>query len=441
MISGQLDIELAISDQRKLAKERRKKMLIGKWKVSRRPPTNKVDSSRIERLANLIGPKMPAAKDDQDALCKQVNSFTTEGLCINGSNRNLSRGPLFVGNGEESNGVSYENVGNQSVIDTRSTAPIMSVEKAEKEKLAIGRERVGNAGNEEVLAKEHGDCEVDEIIFKKKREYRKELQEEANLEVRATAEASNESSVVNRDEKELNFIVCVQHEDFHTEKEAKLVQNPAEGVPQIPAHFHEHLRNTVTDDLGLNVIIETIPKFQKNYPMCSIPCDVDLRRDQYCSHFKNVHGDIHGGLNYWIQQRCPLAQYGCPYVRKRFRPGSKEGCLVFDHQIDNFGVVPNCERAENILAINSNGTFDLLCLPLELIERIAFFLDSYSVNQFSKTCRTAHDVCRNLLQRRGIVVLDWERGYYKDGSVLWKVRSKVKHRFVQTEKMNLQSIL
>ncbi len=44
------------------------------------------------------------------------------------------------------------------------------------------------------------------------------------------------------------------------------------------------------------------------------------------SHFppplvQNVHSDIHGGLNNWLEARCPLAAYGCGFAFRRLYPG------------------------------------------------------------------------------------------------------------------------
>lgn len=411
-IKGQLDIELAISDQRKLAKERKKKMAIGKWKLSRRPSVGKIHSDRMGRLADLIGHKVSSngtVENRRNSI--QVDSLDFEDLTVN-DNCGSSTGKLVIDQKATSMPEeTCENRKNQKSQKTRRAAGTIYLENEKKEK----------HGQNEDTYKSNNKPEANESPFWKKRGNDVRFQEAQTITTNGPYEEL--PSVLDSDEKDLVYIAFAQQEEFHTEKEAKRIRDDA-GIPQIPSHFHEQINKAICSGLGLNVIIETIPKFQKNYPMCSIPCGVDLRRDQYCSHFKNVHTDVHGGLNYWIQQRCPLAQYGCPYVRERLRPGSKEGCLVFDHEIDNFGVMPSCFGSQ--CSKEEGPTFDLLSLPFELIEKIVIYLDSFSINQFAKACRTTREVCRGLLQRRGIVILEWQRGYYSDNSVLWKVRRKVR---------------
>lgn len=421
-----MDIEFAISDQRKLLKEKQKKMAIGKWKVSRRPQANRIPQDRISKLADLLGAKLHRVESSSkcgDLSESQLDSLTIDNLHIDGSTSNrcvstiqpvTKNEDVFLGDSGEQRIVSKNK--NQQTLrnDIPTKLDVMFLDSLKKEKHDSDPTENIIVENEENVSEDQTEPEVD-VGSCKENKVKSEFQEEHSYE---------DSAIVCREE-ELIYHVQVQEEDFHTEKEAVVICNSASGIPQVPVHAYEHITNATTEQLGLNVVIETIPKFQKNYPMYSIPCDVDLRRDQYCSHFKNIHNDIHGGLNYWIQQHCPLAQYGCPYIRHRFSPGSKGGRIVFDHEIDNFGIVPSNGLDKLLCESSQRYCFDLLSLPLELLEKIALFLDSYSINQFSKACRTTHEICRNLLQRRGIVILEWERGYYIDGSVHWRVCRKV----------------
>ncbi|XP_065072362.1 F-box only protein 30-like isoform X2 [Rhopilema esculentum] len=412
-IKGQLDIEFALSDQRKLAMEKKKKMMIGRWKVSRRREVNKIDQGRIDQLASLFASK---------------NNFVTNGPALVDSvlGSEQYREESSVANSNEN--ANKEAGPEQNILDkpcsddrtyTRETPVQVNLpSKVSLEKLKEEKEKY----IEEKLNSTIKESKSDDLEFNGswKSNHRRPIFEETDLVGKGSEKTLPE--IDDNNEVELVFSVDVQSADFHSEKEAILICNAKSEVPNLPRRYLEHLENARTEGLGLNVVIETIPKFQSTYPMYSIPCQVSLRRDQYCSHFKNVHDDIHGGLNYWTQHRCPLAQYGCTYIRNRLRPGSKEASVVFDHDIDNFGIRPtkvlNCGKQE------TGNEFALLCLPVELIEKIAMYLDSFSINQFSKSCRTAREVCRSLLQQRGIVVFDWERGYYPDGSVTWRVRRK-----------------
>eukprot|EP00794_Sanderia_malayensis_P016804 gene16804-18500_t len=217
---------------------------------------------------------------------------------------------------------------------------------------------------------------------------------------------------------EMTYTANAQEMVYESANKAMVIENTKYQITGCPKMNTEYLQSPyLTRHLGVNVTIETLPKFQTNHSMYSIPCQTFLRRDQYCSHFKNVHNDIHGGLNTWLQQRCPLAQYGCPFIQYRFKPGRQEGCLVFDQDIGGFAVRPE-ETLKNTQ--DGDACSFLMTLPFEVMERIVEYLDSFSIIQFSKTCKRSRDACRSLVRRRGVVLIAWKRGTFADGSVSWK---------------------
>lgn len=207
-------------------------------------------------------------------------------------------------------------------------------------------------------------------------------------------------------------------------------------IPLPPIHVPMYL----DQPLGLNVMIETLPKFQKQFPMYSIPCNQVFRREEYSDHFRNVHSDIQGGLNGWLEQRCPLAQYGCTFVNHRFLPHGQCGMVLFSQDLGSFGVKPcaagtgavarpqndkECSHQKN--ANSCSTTCDLLtCLPVEILENIAKKLDGFSLCNFSRTCKHLREVCQNVVERRGMVILDWEKRAYEHGKWAWRVRQKVR---------------
>ena len=208
-------------------------------------------------------------------------------------------------------------------------------------------------------------------------------------------------------------------------------------VPTPPSHLPIYL----DQPLGLNVVVETLPKFQKQFPMYSIPCNQVFRRDEYSGHFKNVHSDIQGGLNGWLEHRCPLAQYGCTFVRYRLLPHSQNGAVVFSQDLGSFGVKPcghststatsngSCSSSENSQSytqIPGKANVDLLTtLPLEILEKIASQLDGFSLCNFSRTCKLLREVSRNVLETKGMVLFEWEKRIYDNGSWSWRIRQKV----------------
>lgn len=215
------------------------------------------------------------------------------------------------------------------------------------------------------------------------------------------------------------------------------VSSHGNGIPPPPTHHPIYL----DQPLGLNVVVETLPKFQKQFPMYSIPCNQVFRRDEYSSHFKNVHSDIQGGLNGWLEHRCPLAQYGCTFVRYRLLPHTQNGAVIFNQELGSFGIKP-CEHAPGVVAtfkgehpstdprsegnMLAKSNLDLLTtLPLEILEKIASQLDGFSLCNFSRTCKLLREVSRNVLETKGMVVFEWEKRIYDNGSWSWRIRQKV----------------
>ncbi|XP_061105290.1 F-box only protein 40-like [Conger conger] len=161
-------------------------------------------------------------------------------------------------------------------------------------------------------------------------------------------------------------------------------------------------------------------------------CGHFYRRDEFPSHFKNVHLDIQSGLNGWFEQRCPLAYLGCTYSQKRFQPSTHRAIVTYNQVLSTFTlrpevspslyqgirtVIPERKRARN---------FDSLSrLPFEVLVHIASFLDSFTLYQLALVSRLMRDVCEALLQVRGMVSLKWEKKTYTHGRSSWKSRKKV----------------
>uniref|UniRef100_A0A3Q3WIF5 Uncharacterized protein n=1 Tax=Mola mola TaxID=94237 RepID=A0A3Q3WIF5_MOLML len=194
--------------------------------------------------------------------------------------------------------------------------------------------------------------------------------------------------------------------------------------PQLsnPSPFHT---------LRLDLVLECVARYQtKQRSMFTFVCGQLFRRDEFSSHFKNVHGDIHAGLNGWMEQRCPLAYYGCTYSQRRFCPSVQGFRIIHDRHLGSFGVQPGLplksgdSRPRN--ACNFGSQCDQLSsLPLEVLQHVASFLDSFSLCQLSRVSRTMREVCASLLQMRGMVVLLWEKKQRADGSSSWQITDKV----------------
>ena len=196
----------------------------------------------------------------------------------------------------------------------------------------------------------------------------------------------------------------------------KVINGPVDGVVGIPEcpTFPD-----TRSGLGLNLNIEMTPKFGRHSYLYKIPCGQVLHRREFPSHFKNVHADIQGGLG-WIERRCPMAQYGCPFVHYPLLPSTQEGSIVFNQNLGVFGVKP--VKTRNL----TSNSCALLCLPSELVEEICKWLDGFSLNNLMQTCRTLHHNLAHLVNKQGVVMIQWKKRVYEDGSTSWAIARKVR---------------
>ncbi|KAI1897627.1 hypothetical protein AGOR_G00085210 [Albula goreensis] len=194
--------------------------------------------------------------------------------------------------------------------------------------------------------------------------------------------------------------------------------------PQLsnPSPFHT---------LRLDLVLECVARYQtKQRSMFTFVCGQLFRRDEFSSHFKNVHGDIHAGLNGWMEHRCPLAYYGCTYSQRRFCPSVQGNRIIHDRHLRSFGVQPSGSAPPTGPLSSSVCSFGSDCdhlssLPFEVLQHVAGFLDGFSLCQLSRVSRMMRDVCASLLQVRGMVVLLWEKKQYPFGPSSWQIKDKV----------------
>ncbi|XP_041106249.1 F-box only protein 30-like [Polyodon spathula] len=183
--------------------------------------------------------------------------------------------------------------------------------------------------------------------------------------------------------------------------------------------------------LGLDLVLECVARYQtKQRSMFTFVCGQLFRRDEFSSHFKNVHGDIHAGLNGWMEHRCPLAYYGCTYSQRRLCPSVQGSKIIHDRHLRSFGVQPSVPTPLSEPFFFKTCPIDSQCdhlsnLPFEILQHISGFLDGFSLCQLSKVSRLMRDVCASLLQVRGMVILLWEKRQYPNGTFHWKIKDKV----------------
>uniref|UniRef100_A0A8C5MJL1 F-box protein 40 n=1 Tax=Leptobrachium leishanense TaxID=445787 RepID=A0A8C5MJL1_9ANUR len=188
-----------------------------------------------------------------------------------------------------------------------------------------------------------------------------------------------------------------------------------------------------TSGLHLDINDECVTgRHNKNSSSFTFLCNHFFRRDEFHFHFKNVHCDIQSCLDGWFHQRCPLSYLGCTFVQSRFHPKRQKSRVIYNEQLNTFamkplvsstlyeGVRPNLSRRHRGKSKDS-----LTTLPLEILQHIAGFLDSFSLSQLSQVSVLMRDVCATLLQDRGMVHLLWEKKTYSHGGTSWRCRKKV----------------
>ncbi|NXS71235.1 FBX40 protein, partial [Pandion haliaetus] len=181
-------------------------------------------------------------------------------------------------------------------------------------------------------------------------------------------------------------------------------------------------------ELHMELYTECVTRrHNKSSSAFTFTCSHFFRRDEFPSHFKNVHADIQSCLDGWFQHRCPLAYLGCTFVQNSFRPDGLKAKVIYSKPLKTFAIKPEVDTlpAEsgkcNSTVANQGRNKDLLSiLPVEVLKYIAGFLDSFSLSQLSQVSVLMRDICATLLQEKGMVLLVWEKRRYSHGGTSWK---------------------
>ncbi|NXN98638.1 FBX40 protein, partial [Rhinopomastus cyanomelas] len=181
-------------------------------------------------------------------------------------------------------------------------------------------------------------------------------------------------------------------------------------------------------ELHMELYTECVTRrHNKSSSAFTFTCSHFFRRDEFPSHFKNVHADIQSCLDGWFQHRCPLAYLGCTFVQNHFRPDGIKAKVIYSKPLNTFTIKPEVDAllAEsgtcNSTVANRRKNTDLLSsLPVEVLKYIAGFLDSFSLSQLSQVSVLMRDICATLLQERGMVLLVWEKRRYSHGGTSWR---------------------
>lgn len=126
------------------------------------------------------------------------------------------------------------------------------------------------------------------------------------------------------------------------------------GIPSPPA-----LPRCNSLSLDIN-ICSIAPHQKKPLLMYTFRCAQEFRRDEFEWHYKNCHNDIHGSIDGWMEHRCPLWQYGCGFVYRRWNPCPDGAKIVFNSDIESFGL----QIEPNQLSVDESCDFE--SLPFEV---------------------------------------------------------------------------
>ncbi|KAL6115802.1 fbxo40 [Pungitius sinensis] len=201
---------------------------------------------------------------------------------------------------------------------------------------------------------------------------------------------------------------------------------------------------------GLHVQVEAesvTRRHNRSSSAFSHMCGLFFRRDEYRSHFRNVHCDIQASLSGWFQQRCPLAYLGCAFAQTRFHPAGHRANVKFCQNVSAFVLEPEVpsllREGGETFSPKTSGAHNLDALsglPLEILQHLAAYLDSFTLSQLSQVSHLMREVCATLLPERGMVSLKWKKKTYSHGGSSWKCRKKVwefSSMFSSVEKWNL----
>ena len=154
--------------------------------------------------------------------------------------------------------------------------------------------------------------------------------------------------------------------------------------------------------IRVDLRLETETRLQtKPKSMYTFVCAQQFRRDEYHWHCKNVHDEILGGMNNWLEQRCPMSSYGCGYSHRRMHPklhsdgantnkiSKPKSTIVFSPAVESFGIsavnkTPTKTKTQKLsanskkpLATKKLSKPTLTDLPYEILYEILDLLDSF----------------------------------------------------------------
>lgn len=173
--------------------------------------------------------------------------------------------------------------------------------------------------------------------------------------------------------------------------------------------------------------MDLFPRYvQKPSAMYTFLCDQDVRRCDFEGHSR-LHSDALVQVDYWLEQRCPLAYLGCPFSAVRLRPNKLDANLTYLPALANFSVRYQTEDSRQVTVSGPRCAvlwphFWIDDLPAEVVLYLFCFLDDLSLINLSRVSKRLATLCNMILPSRGIVTPIWRRMVCQPtGLITWKI--------------------
>lgn len=155
-------------------------------------------------------------------------------------------------------------------------------------------------------------------------------------------------------------------------------------------------------------------------------CSKVFRRDEIACHREFVHAGVDSLLAAGnLQERCPMAAYGCNFVRPSLYALQSGEELKVVH--DSVCIQPPTNISAMIVDERVALSVHITTLPIDVLLHICDFLDPLALSCLAETCSHFRHLVASVVQERGMICQTWKHVTCEDGSVTWEESRKVCH--------------
>ena len=120
-------------------------------------------------------------------------------------------------------------------------------------------------------------------------------------------------------------------------------------------HSSESLPLTLHEVLAVDLNVEVCSRYTLRDPsLYSFICAQLFRRDEYMQHVCDVHSVIHDAIDHWLEVRCPLAHCGCTFSMHRRLPSGAN--IIFSPLLESLGL----QRTDALVSAMKKSTLEEL---------------------------------------------------------------------------------